>query len=476
MKSSSPRIVILGAGPTGLGAAWRLHELGYTNWQLLEASDQAGGLAMSVVDPAGFTWDLGGHVVFSHYQYFDDLLDSLLSEWVEHVRESWVWMRQRFIPYPLQHNIWRLPPEDLCKCFDGFLEVFKAAAINGNAKPAHFRDWILKSFGQGLGEVFLYPYNFKVWAYDPARLGVGWMGERVPTADLRRSLHNLIHQRDDVSWGPNARFRFPLHGGTGAIWRALANRLPASKVRLNSRVTRIDSAAKRLHLADGSTHEYDWLISTIPLDDALRAISDRPELTAQAGKLVYSSTHVVGIGIDAPAVPSLKTKCWMYFPEPELPFYRVTAFSNYSPNNVPIPGKQSSLMAEIAESPAKPVDLSRVVEETERGLRDAGLIAPDAPIISRWHRRLEHGYPTPFLERDSVINPVDRELKAMNILSRGRFGAWKYEVSNQDHSTMQGVEAADFILSGSQEVTYYDPETVNQKEKRPLPPRPKVLI
>ncbi len=66
-----PRIVVIGAGPTGIGAAWRLHELGHSNWTLLDAADAGGGLASSVVDDQGFTWDLGGHVLFSHYRYFD---------------------------------------------------------------------------------------------------------------------------------------------------------------------------------------------------------------------------------------------------------------------------------------------------------------------------------------------------------------------------------------------------------------------
>ncbi|HEX6213166.1 MAG TPA: NAD(P)-binding protein, partial [Vicinamibacterales bacterium] len=72
--SAEPRIVIIGAGPTGLGAAWRLHELGHHNWVLYESTDHPGGLASSVVDTQGFTWDLGGHVLFSHYKYFDNVM------------------------------------------------------------------------------------------------------------------------------------------------------------------------------------------------------------------------------------------------------------------------------------------------------------------------------------------------------------------------------------------------------------------
>jgi protoporphyrinogen oxidase len=85
--SASSRVVIIGAGPTGLGAAWRLQELGHTNWVVYEAGAHAGGLASSVVDAKGFTWDLGGHVLFSHYPYFDDVMNRAIGDaWVEHVR------------------------------------------------------------------------------------------------------------------------------------------------------------------------------------------------------------------------------------------------------------------------------------------------------------------------------------------------------------------------------------------------------
>ena len=77
-----------------------------------------------------------------------------------------------------------------------------------------------------------------------------------------------------------------------------------------------------------------------------------------------------------------------------------------------------------------------------------------ANVVSRWHRRLEHGYPTPWLGRDEVLGEVEQALHGAGIYSRGRFGAWKYEVSNQDHSLMQGVEAVERILTGAAERTY----------------------
>jgi hypothetical protein len=144
----------------------------------------------------------------------------------------------------------------------------------------------------------------------------------------------------------------------------------------------------------------------------------------------------------------------MYFPESSSPFYRVTVFSNYSPNNVARPGEQWSLMAEVSESPEKPVDRDRVAGEVVEAFRRIGFIGPEVQPASVWYRRMERGYPTPWLGRDAVLDAVQPELERHDVYSRGRFGAWKYEVSNQDHSVMQGVEAVGRILRGTEEFTF----------------------
>ncbi|MFP5355686.1 MAG: protoporphyrinogen/coproporphyrinogen oxidase, partial [Gemmatimonadota bacterium] len=433
------------------GAAWRLAEHGHHDWLLVDAAQRAGGLSMSVVDDAGFTWDLGGHVLFSHYRYFDQLMESALGDaWFEHEREAWVWMRECWVPYPFQNNIWRLPGDDLVRCLEGLVEVPRAAAA---APPANFAEWLQRSFGRGLCDVFMLPYNFKVWAYEPRTMGTTWMGERVATVDLARVLRNLVLRRDDVSWGPNAKFRFPRRGGTGAIWQSIADQLPAERVSLGRTVVSLDTARRRLHFGDGSTEPYDALISSMPLANTLRMAGDLPALHPLADRFVHSSSHIVGVGFEGSPPEALRTKCWMYFPEGDTPFYRVTVFSNYSENNVARPGEQWSLMAEVSESPAKPVDAARIVDDVVAGFRRVGFIDDVTRIVTRWHRRLPYGYPTPWLGRDEVLGEVQPVLEARGILSRGRFGAWKYEVSNQDHSAMQGVEAVDRLLLGTPEST-----------------------
>lgn len=144
MTSSNPKVVIIGSGPTGLGAAYRLQELGHKNFVVLDQATRAGGLARSDVDEEGFYWDYGGHVVFSHYEYFDKVLDNACPDWVSHQREAWVWMRDRWVPYPFQNNIQRLPEEDLSKCVKGLLN--KETVKN----PDNFSQWLQNGFGEGI--------------------------------------------------------------------------------------------------------------------------------------------------------------------------------------------------------------------------------------------------------------------------------------------------------------------------------------
>jgi hypothetical protein len=125
-------------------------------------------------------------------------------------------------------------------------------------------------------------------------------------------------------------------------------------------------------------------------------------------------------------------------------------------------------MAEVSESEHKPVAQSSVINDVIQGMRHTKLIREDDDIISRFHVRLPQGYPIPSLERDSIIDAVLPYLENKDIYSRGRFGAWKYEVSNQDHSFMQGVEIAQHLIKGHSERTLHFPSEVN-KQHNPFP-------
>ena len=452
-------IIIIGGGPAGLGAAYFLNRAGFDNWILFERESHVGGLATSFTDRKGYTWDLGGHVAFSHYDVVRRLYDDLLGDtgWIEHERESWIRLLDRWVPYPFQNNIHRLPPEDAARCAEGLI---RAKLANPRPPFADFGDFIQQVFGDGVADLFMRPYNFKVWAYPPAMMDAGWIADRVSVPDPARVVRNLALGIDDCGWGPNNTFRFPRHGGTGAIWKALASRLPQDRVQIGKGVTGIDVPARKIRLSDGTTQDYQALISTMPLD-LLAQATGRRAWDEAAAELSYSSTYIVGIGLKGTAPERLKTKCWMYFPESNCPFYRVTHFSLYSPNNVDNIDDHWSLMCEVSESPEKPVDGESVVKDTVAGLVASGLIESADEVVHRWSYRVERSYPIPSKARDKVLDYLLPELYAQNILSRGRFGAWLYEVGNMDHSFMQGFEAASHLIGGSVELTLWHPEVVN---------------
>ena len=443
-------VLILGAGPCGLGAARRLESHGVDDWLLIERSSDAGGLATSFVDQQGFTWDIGGHVQFSHYAHFDEVMDDLLGPegWNELRRESWIWFDGRFVPYPLQNNLHRLEPALRDRCLDD-LEL----AIAADQSSSTFLEWLRNTFGLSLSAAFLEPYNEKVWAFPLDQLGTSWVDERVAIPDIEVLRARTQNGDDDVAWGPNATFRFPRHGGTGAIWSACASRLPPGKLRMEEAVVDVDLIRHRCLTSRGNVIEYGSLISTIPLD-LLVDLSHLEGFTEVVERgLLHSSSNIVGLGLAGQPSDELRDKCWMYFPGDDCPFYRATVFSNYAEANVPAPGEQWSLMLEVAESPHCLVDHDHLVQDVIDGATATGLVEDASSVISTWQHREEHGYPTPSVGRDQALSLVIPTLESFDVYSRGRFGMWRYEVSNQDHTFMQGVEVVDRLVLGIPEVT-----------------------
>lgn len=147
---------------------------------------------------------------------------------------------------------------------------------------------------------------------------------------------------------------------------------------------------------------------------------------------------------------------WLYFPEPDSPFYRATIFSNYSPYNCPQAdvklrtmqtadpslsgsidtqtereGPYWSIMLEVSESYKKPVSHDTLIADCIQGLINTSMCKPEDEVVSVYHRKFHHGYPTPSLQREDQLKVLLPALKEeYNIWSRGRFGSYRYEVSH----------------------------------------------
>ncbi len=459
-------IVVLGGGPTGLGACTRLQQMGHKNWTLIDKNDYTGGLAGSFLDEKGFLWDVGGHVIFSHYKYFNDLIDqgvlayakhvkdrheiqsqdidNLDKLWNTHKRESWIrFTPESWISYPFQNNFYHLNNNQklIQECMDGMLELTKLN--NQSKKSTNFKELIDNLFGAGLAKHFMIPYNFKVWGYPAQMMNASWIGERVAMVDLAKILNDYIKYVSSLSeqknvnmpkteigsWGPNSVFKYPKYGGTGGIWKGVGHLLDNKNFKLNTEIVEIDSEQKLIKFVNSNTIKYDKLISTIPIDILLQKVIkptkliDVEKLWSVHGKPKYSTTHVIGLGFDGPITEEIKDKSWMYFPSLDRsPFYRMTAFSNYSPYLVNRPGEQSSMMFEVCQTEHMP-DTSDVVNKTIEGALNEKLMDElDVDrIVSKFHAKFDHGYPTPYLTRDPFLNDIEPVLRnQLDIYSRGR--------------------------------------------------------
>jgi UDP-galactopyranose mutase len=443
--SDAPKIVIIGAGPCGLGAARELQNLGYSNWKLLERSSLAGGHAGSEVDPAGFTWDQGGHVVFSHYGEFDKILEEVMGEDVyQHERSSYIRFDGRWVPYPFQNNLRYLPPEVSYECVEGLID-----APGGNTEM-DFATWMASIFGAGITKYFMKPYNFKVWATPADRMQSRWIGERVSVVDYKRALKSLIFEEDDAAWGPNNLFMFPAEGGTGEIYRRLAATL-SDHITYDRDLISVDPEAKLLRFKDGSEETYDILISTVPVDKLVRSLTACPDqVSAAAEDLEHNGVYMVGIGYET----ALKDdKSWLYFPQDHAPFYRATNFAKYSPANVPNAdtARYCAYMTEVSYSPYKPEPREGLEERVEEGLRAAGVIEGTPEVASMHVIDIDYAYPIPTLKRDPALKTIQPWLMEQGIYSRGRFGSWKYEIGNMDHAVKMGIDAARLVVQGTPE-------------------------
>jgi protoporphyrinogen oxidase len=446
-------IAILGAGPTGLGAAYRLVERGEKDFEIFERAPHIGGLASSFEDSKGFTWDVSGHIIFSGYPYFNSFLESVLGkDGVRRIdRESWIKFEDRYVRYPFQNHLSSLPEEAMIECLIGLIE---SQTIDRNRAFTNFEEWVLAKFGAGVSKHFMAPYNRKVWATPLNRMGFYWIAERVSVVDWKKALQTALRPAV-TDWGPNATFGYPATRGTVGLWLAVLPYI-GDRVRMRKRALSVDEDKHEIAFTDGTTRKYDRLLSTLPLDALVARLNHAPEtVRAASKKLMFNRLFSVGIGL---ARPSPSTKNWIYFPNPKTPFYRMTYLSNYSPDIVPDgdTSRYCSLLTETTYSPHYRLPPGNFVKAVLDGLLAEKILEPSdvEKVVSTYLIHAGHAYPIPSLDRDDALAVIQPYLESKDIYSRGRFGSWKYEIGNQDHSMMQGVELVDRWLDGSEEKVF----------------------
>lgn len=430
LKLAVPTFLVIGAGPTGIGAAVRLTELGIDHL-VVDAGDRIGGMSASITDAEGFTWDLGGHVLHSHFTEFDDVVAAVGVPMNQVTRNGWVWLRgdgpRSLLPTPIQQQLTELPTD-----------------LNHGAPLANLADYYRNNFGAKLFGEFFGPYNYKMWTVPLEDVDHRWTSLRsgsaapnVPTLALAGTMP-----------AQSGTFPYPV-GGTGALWQAVHDRvLKAGTVRLGVGVADVDVPGRVARLTDGSTVRYQHCVSSAALTSAMGWIG----LTART--LRASAIYAVGLGLRGEPPATLADKTWLYCPDPEVPWYRATMLNNYDPGNAG-PGRWN-VLCEVPVLPGREADAAEAVRGTEESLRALGLDSD--LVVSRFCRHVPMGYPVPTLGRDAIVREADERLRAHGFYSRGRFGGWRYESSNQDYGYLQGRQAVDAALSGAAEDVYWHPE------------------
>ena len=433
-------VVILGAGPAGLASALRLRELEFSHYQVFEKNSYPGGQAASFKDEKGFIWDLGGHVFFGQDISIRAMIDRFQKDWCYHIRHSAIRTNNSYIPFPFQNNLHHLPKPLQLECLEPLL--FPKNSVPCETK--NFEGWILKHFGEGIAHHFLLPYNEKLWKHPLASMSSGWTKNKISVPSSAEILKKTILCEDETSFGYNARYKYPQFNGSGSVFKNMLTYLNPN-VHLNLEVTKIDPLKRILYFREGSPCTYDYLINTMPLDLFISKLEGPFEkLQNAASGLVFNNIRVIGLGFRKKIQLPF---CWIYYPDKTVPFFRVGQFSKFSPQNVPDPSLQSSLIFEIS------VNSQEFEKDFYPSLLDSlgktGLIPDFIPsdVISRFDALVERAYPVPTLDRDERLKTILYSLNQMNIHSVGRLGAWKYEQGSMEESMRQGVDAVNLILN-----------------------------
>jgi protoporphyrinogen oxidase len=425
-------VLIIGAGPTGLGAARRAAERGLS-YVVVERQAGPGGMAASVTDPDGFTWDLGGHVLHSHFDHFDKALAETGVPMREVRRNGWVWIGGELVRTPIQQQLSELPTD-----------------LRPDAPAANLLEYYRNHCGAELTERFFRPFTEKMWATDLTLVDHEWTSLRNGSAERNVPVLKLA---DDVV-PTMVTFPYP-EGGTGRLWEAIAAQLDDRCLAYGVGVQSIDADAHRAVLTSGDEVRYQACVSSMPLPHLLDATAGAEPLTHRArGELRACETYVVGLGFVGDAPPALADKSWLYCPDPGVAWQRATVLSNYDPASAG--DGRWSILFEVGRSDFRAVSDDEATLSIRESVR--GLGAELAAMVSMWDHVVPMGYPVPTLGRDELLRDVDAFLVEHGIRSRGRFGGWRYESCNQDYSWAQGVQAVDAALDATAEDAYWHPE------------------
>lgn len=421
-NKNNSKFAILGGGLTGLTLGYLLSQKGIS-FDILEKEIECGGLMKSLRE-RGFTFDYGGsHIIFSKDLEVLDLMTDLLgNNKVKNRRNTKVLYKGRHIKYPFENGLSDLPKEDNFECLYSFIQNLIRKERGEVNSPRNLRDWFYHTFGEGIAEKYLLPYNEKIWKFPTERMSLEWV-ERIPNPPVEDILRSSLGIETE-GYTHQLNFYYPRIGGIQALIGSLQDRIEGNIV-AGFEVKIVRREDNKWIVSNGQEkRSYDRIISTIPIHALVDAMeSPQDEIRIAAEGLKYNSLISVMIGLDKPSINDLT---WLYIPDEDVITHRVSFPSNYSPDVAP--GGRSSVLVEITcniRDRFWRMEDKAVAERVIDDLHKLKIIDRDDVSFSAV-RRLKYAYVISDLDYQENISKVKMYMQEVGIDLLGRFSEFKY--------------------------------------------------